>query len=510
MKQLSFQTLQELEYPGYLNTSAPERILQFGEGNFLRAFADYFIDLLNERTDFNGRVVAVQPRSQNPDKADQINAQDGLYTIYERGYEHRKTVNRRKIISSLSRCLNCYRDGEELRKLAVSPDIRFVISNTTEAGIRYDASASLEDEPPASFPAKITKLLYLRFLARQRMLAEGQTDLLAGWVFLPCELIDHNGPTLKSYILQHARDWNLGEDFIQWVETENTFCSTMVDRIVTGYPQGEARKLNHENGYTDELLDTCEAFALWVIQGPEWLKDELPFPRAHVPVIFTDDLLPYKLQKVRILNGSHTAMVPAAYLCGLNIVRDSMKNKLIRAFFDAAAQQEIIPTIPLPRYSCLSYMESVAERFVNPYIDHQLLSITLNTTSKWRARILPTVLDYVKEKGRLPECLTASFAFYLAFYRIREKKDGKYYGRRGEGNFYELKDDPEILEFFYAYREVSRRSFVRAISQNSSFWGMDLSDLPDFLPKVNAYLTIIEEEGPDKAMEHALSSVQDW
>ena len=307
MKKLCYATLEEMGYDGYLLKEAPERVLQFGEGNFLRAFVDYFFDMMNERAGFNGKVVLCQPIAQG--LADMINEQEGLYTLYLRGFENGQKVNDKRIISSVSRCINPYRDYDLLMECAKNPDLRFISCNTTEAGIVYDPSCQFEERPTASYPGKLTQFLYERFKHFGK--EEGK-----GFIILSCELIDNNGKELEKCVLQYAKQWDLGEAFIAWIQKENIFCSTLVDRIVTGYPRSEAAAINEENGYVDNLLDTGEVFGFWVIEGPECLKKELPFAEAGLPVIITDDHKPYKQRKVRILNGAHTSMVLGAYLAG--------------------------------------------------------------------------------------------------------------------------------------------------------------------------------------------------
>ena len=292
MKKLSYATLEEQGYEGYLLKDAPERVLQFGEGNFLRAFVDYFIDMMNEKAGFNSKVVLVQPIANHNDfsLADVINEQEGLYTLYLRGFENGQKVNDKRIISCVSRCLNVHSDYEQVMACAENPDLRFITCNTTEAGIAYDPSCRFEETPPSSYPAKLTQFLYRRFQAFGSQ--EGK-----GFIILACELIDDNGKELEKCVLKYAKQWDLGEDFIRWIEKGNIFCSTLVDRIVTGYPRAEAAAINEENGYEDNLIDTGEIFGFWVIEGPQSLKEELPFAQAGLPVLITDDHKPYKQRK---------------------------------------------------------------------------------------------------------------------------------------------------------------------------------------------------------------------
>ena len=305
MERLNYKTLEARGYDGFLLKDAPERVLQFGEGNFLRAFAEDFLDQMNEKTGFNGKVVLVQPRGGHPDAADRFTEQDGLYTLILRGRENGKPVERRRVISCVSRCLDPKRDWSALLECAENPDLRFIISNTTEAGIVFDPSCTLYDAPPASFPAKLTAFLYRRWKLGGK-----------GFLILSCELIDHNGDELKKCVLQYCDLWKLEAEFAAWTEAENLFCSTLVDRIVTGSPRDALPGFWENLGYEDRLLDTGEVFAAWVIEGPQALREELPFEAAGLPVQVVDDVASYKQRKVRILNGAHTSMVLAAHLAG--------------------------------------------------------------------------------------------------------------------------------------------------------------------------------------------------
>jgi len=295
MDRLNYETLQKQGFSGFLLREAPERVLQFGEGNFLRAFAEPFIDLMNEKAGFDAKVVLVQPRGGHPETADRFAAQDGLYTLVLRGREKGEAVERRRVLSCVSRCLDPKRDWEELLRCAGNPELRFILSNTTEAGIAFDPACRAEDTPPASFPAKLTVFLHERWKRG-----------LPGFIILSCELIDHNGDALRHCVEDYAKVWQLEDGFSRWLEEENLFCSTLVDRIVTGSPQGEAEKLCEAWGYEDQLINTGEVFADWVIEGPQTLKAELPFEKAGLPIRVVDDVTPYKQRKVRILNGAHT------------------------------------------------------------------------------------------------------------------------------------------------------------------------------------------------------------
>lgn len=491
MDKLNYKVLEALGFEGYLLKSAPERVLQFGEGNFLRAFVDYFIDLLNEKAVFNGKVVLTQPIA--PGLSDIINSQEGLYTLFLRGQENGQKVNRKRVISCVSRCINPYQNYTTLLDCAKNPDLRFLVSNTTEAGIVFDPVCKFDDAPPASFPAKLTRFLYERYELG-----------LPGFVILSCELIDHNGDELKKCVGQYIDLWGLTEGFAKWVHDENIFCSTLVDRIVTGYPRTEAADICKELGYEDNLIDTGEVFGFWVIEGPQSLKKELPFEKAGLPVIVVDDHTPYKQRKVRILNGAHTSMVLGAYLAGQNIVRDCMNDDIIRGFMNKTIYDEIIPTLDLPKTDLTDFAAAVSERFANPYIDHALLAISLNSTAKWKARVMPSLLEYKKRTGKLPSCITFSFAAYIAFYHAgREKGSDCLIGKRAVNTF-EIKDDQWVLDFYFEHRDDDCKSLAHAVIHNEKMWGNELAELPGFEDAVAVALKRIKDVGMYEAMKECL------
>lgn len=493
MKTLSYETLKELNYDDYLLKKAPERVLQFGEGNFLRAFVDYFIDVMNEKVGFNSKVVLVQPIEGGDRIRNYINEQEGLYTLFLRGNENGQKVNAKRVISSVSRCLNPYSEYDAYMSCAENPDLRFIACNTTEAGICYDDSCRFEDKPAFSYPGKLTQFLYARY---QKFGHEKGK----GFVILSCELIDNNGKELEKCVLQYAKQWELGAEFTEWVQKENIFCSTLVDRIVTGYPAKEADAICEELGYRDNVIDTGEVFGFWVIEGPESLKEELPFEKAGLPVLITDDHKPYKQRKVRILNGAHTSMVLGAFLSGQDIVRDCMKDDVIREFMNKTIYEEIIPTLTLPEQEVTDFAKAVTDRFNNPFIDHALLAISLNSTSKWKARVLPSFKGYVEKYGKLPKCITASLAFYIAFYRGKRLDGGGFTGLRGDEE-YAIKDDKFILEFYYAHREDDSRAIAEAVLSNTEFWGEDLTKYDGLVVAVADDLQVIEEQGAYELMK---------
>lgn len=497
MERLSYKTLETQKYQGFLQEEAPIKVLQFGEGNFLRAFVDYFFDIANEKVGFGGKVIVVQPIAAGRKK--EINEQDGLYTVYLRGLQKGQEIVEKRIVSSIDHVINPYEDYEELMAYAKNPGIRFVVSNTTEAGIAYDASCLLSDTPADSFPGKVTQVLYERY----RALGEREAP---GFVFLSCELIDHNGDELKRCVNCYIDQWELPEDFKTWVNENNLFCSTMVDRIVTGYPFAEADTLNRENDYIDNNLDTGEVFAVWYIEGPEWLEDELPFKKAGLPVIVCPDCRPFKQEKVRILNGVQSTISLAEYLAGYDIARLALDDNVMMDFAQKIAYEEIIPTLPysesfpFTEADLKEYARVIFERLTNPFIDHQLLAISLNTTAKWRARVLPSVLDYQERFGVVPEGLMLGFCACLVFYHGTElTAEGLRNYRNGEP--YVIRDDRAILEFYYEHRNDTFAELAEAVCAREDWWGVDLNAVPTFVETCKRLLAKIEAEGMASAIK---------
>ena len=497
MKLLNYQTLKESGYKGYILEDAPEKVLQFGEGNFLRAFVNYWFDVSNEKVGWNGKCVLVQPIA--PGLAKLINEQEGLYTLYLRGRENGEKVDRKRVISSVSRCLNPYeKEGfDAMMEVAVSDDLEYVVSNTTEAGIVYDPACQLGDTPCSSFPGKLTQVLYKRWQAGK-----------GGLVILSCELIDNNGKELLRCVNQYVEQWGLEDGFRQYVNEECTFCSTLVDRIVPGRVKdpAEVAAMEEANGYHDELIDVGEIFGVWNIEGPDWLAEKLPFRAAGLNCPVVPDVTPYKKRKVRILNGAHTGFVLGAYLAGFDIVRDCMQDDTVRGFMNKMLNEEVIPTLPLDKKDLDEFAAAVQDRFNTPFVDHELMSISLNSTSKWRARNMPSFLEYMEKTGELPPCLTASFACYIAFFSndIQELNDKGLVCRRPRGNEYVCSDDRWVLEFYYEHRDDSAADLVHAVMTNERMWGQDLTQVPGFEQAVASCLEKIRTEGALQTMKDLL------
>ena len=469
----------------------PIKVLQFGEGNFLRAFVDYMIDIANESGKFDGDIVLVKPIEFG--NLDMFHKQDCQYTVCLRGIVDGEPKVIKRVVTSVADAVDAYGEYQKYADYAKLDSLRYIVSNTTEAGIVYDDTDKFEAEPPKTYPGKLCKFLYTRYKH-----FNGAAD--KGLVMLPVELIDDNGIHLKECVVKFAKLWNLEEGFLTWLDDACVFTSTLVDRIVTGYPRDEAEELCKEFGYQDNLIVTGEPFALWVIESAKDISEEFPLPKAGLPVIFTDNQKPYKQRKVRILNGAHTSFVLASYLAGNDIVLESMQDELIFNFMKKTIFEEVIPTLTLPKQDLIDFANAVITRFNNPYVKHALLSISLNSVSKWRARCMPSFLGYIEKEGKLPEHLTFSLAALMAFYTGTEIRDKALIGHRGEQE-YNILDDAAVLEFFAANSSKEPREFAHAVLSNEDFWGQDLSSLAGVEDAVASYLTEIRASGMRKAME---------
>ncbi len=480
----------------YHRSPRPIKVVQFGEGNFLRCFVDYMIDIANEKNVFNGDVAVVKPIQYGD--IERFRNQDNLYTVLLRGRVKGKPYVEKRVVTSIQKAVSAYGGYNAFMDLARLDTLQFVVSNTTEAGIVFDETDRFELTPPNTYPGKLTKFLYRRFRAFR-----GAED--KGLILLPVELIEDNGKKLLDCVLHFADLWKLGAEFKRWIKEDNIFCSTLVDRIVTGYPKAEAGKICEKLGYEDVLLDTGEPFSLWVIESGKDISARFPLDKAGMHVVFTKNLRPYRERKVRILNGAHTSTILAGYLMGKNIVRDCMHDPLIRQLMETIVFEEIVPTVKLPRQEAVDFANAVFERFDNPFIDHELLSISLNSVSKWRARLLPTFRDTYAKTGRPPKYLTFSLAALMAFYTSDKLEKDALIGDRS-GQPYKIRDDRKVLEFFAANsKSKPAAEFVKAFLSRKDFWGEDLSVKFDgFAELVTKDLETIRKVGMTKAVEMLL------
>ena len=478
----------------------PINILQIGEGNFLRGFVDWMIDVANEQGKFQGNVAVAQPLARG--LAEKLNAQNGLYTVLLRGIENGQTVENRRVVSCISEGINPHAQWDRMLALATSADLRFVVSNTTEAGIADLEEAYTPGQIQQSFPAQMAALLVARYQALGGAAAPGL-------VFLPCELIEANGSKLKNIILLHAQRWNLEAGFAAWIEASNVFCNTLVDRIVPGYPAAEAEALFAQFGYTDPLTVAAEPFHLWVIEGPQAIAEEFPLHKAGLNVIWTDDMQPYRTRKVRILNGAHTASALASYCAGLDTVTEMIEDPVVSRYLNQVMFSDIVPFVQLPDAERNSYAASIMERFGNTFIRHELISITLNSVSKWKVRVLPTVKDFAQANGKAPANLAFSLAALLHFYHGKMDANGEFVGTRN-GQSYPIKDDATVLSILDAawktFDLANAQIMVKAVLADARLWGEDLNQLADLAEQVAARLARIETVGVKAAMAELIGA----
>lgn len=434
----------------------PVKILQFGNGNFLRGFTDWMIEKANQSEVFNGDIHIVQVHSKSANNP--MKDQDCLFHVIEKGLKKGELVQESTLVTCVAGITNVFEDYEEYLKLGENPYLRFVVSNTTEAGIVFDPKDSSVESISKTFPGKLTALLYHRFKT-----FNGDTS--KGLIFLPCELIEGNGGALKECIQKYISYWKLPAGFSEWIDWQNTFCNTLVDRIVPGFPKESIEEIQQKIGYKDDMAVMVEPYHFWAIEGADMLKEKFPMDKAGLNVKFVDNLAPFRTQKVRILNGGHTAMVPYGYLKGLRTVREAVEDPEIGAFLKEAIYNEIIPTLDMPQEELEQFAADVLERFANPFIVHELKSIALNSISKFKVRVLPSLLAYYGLNKVWPDKLILSFAALLVFYK------GNYHGQETPVN-----DNPTLMaEFKSAWELGSTQETVAKLLSERTYWGEDLS-----------------------------------
>ncbi|BDD10524.1 altronate oxidoreductase [Fulvitalea axinellae] len=452
----------------------PVRVLQFGEGNFLRAFVDWIIQEMNDRGDFGAAVKVVQPIDFG--RVKELNEQEGLYNLFLTGLKDGQPSKERKLVDCVVGGINPYQDYDAYLAEAENPDLRFVVSNTTEAGIVYKANDKIFNNPPTTFPGKLLALLHHRF-------KHFEGDMDKGLHMIPCELIDRNGETLKECLLQFADRWSLSDEFKTWLVEANTFSNTLVDRIVPGYPKDSAEEILKELGYDDQLLVEGENFHFWAIQAPEKVREEFPADKTGLNVVFTDDLAPYRTRKVRILNGTHTAMVPVGLLAGIETVRETVEDENVGRFV-AKAMEDIVASLDLPGQDVQAYADDVLTRFRNPYIRHFLKDISLNSFPKYKTRVLPSVLETIERGGEAPESLLLPLAAYVVLYN--------------EPSF-EPRDNADIVSMVrgdkLAETEEDFRAKVEAVMGHAPLWGDNLADVAPLKEAVLKLVMEIKTEG---------------
>lgn len=456
----------------------PERIIQFGEGNFLRAFVDWIVYNMNKKADFNSSIVVVQPIAQG--MIDMLNAQDNLYHVQLQGLDKGKTVDTLELIDVISRSLNPYSQNEEFMKLADQPEMRFVISNTTEAGIAFDPSCKFEDAPASSYPGKLVQLLHRRYTTFNG-------DKAKGLHIIPCELIFHNGVELKKCINQYIELWALGAEFQAWFDEACFVYPTLVDRIVPGFPRETIKDIQTQLGFEDNLVVKAEIFHLWVIEDPkQTLGAEFPADKAGLNVLLVPSEAPYHDRKVTLLNGPHTVLSPVGYLSGIDTVREICEDEIMGKYVHKAMNEELMSTVDLPADELKEYSDSVMERFRNPFVKHYVTSIMLNSFPKFKARDLPGVKKYLASKGQLPEALCLGLAGIITYYKG---------GKRGDDEI-TPNDAPEIIELL---QKLWATGDVKQVAQGvlgaEFIWGEDLNKVAGLTAKIESLLASIQDKG---------------
>ncbi|SHJ10310.1 tagaturonate reductase [Pseudozobellia thermophila] len=485
----------------YLNRSAighieprPVKILQFGGGNFLRAFVDQIVQDVNEKTDFNAGVALVKPTERGDYK--ELKSQDGLFSVELEGMQKGRFLRKLQIIDCVQQVINPYTEWNAYINLAKNPDLRFIISNTTEAGIQFNPGDRAEDRPPKEFPAKLA----LWLLERYRHF-KGAHD--KGCILLPCELIEDNGTALKRTVLQYADHWGTPDGFKTWIDQSNTFCNTLVDRIVSGFPKHKIDTIEQELGYKDQLAVSGELYLNWLIEGPESILGEFPFNQTDLNIDLVNQLAPYRNLKVRVLNGAHTAMVPIGYLLGHRLVKEVMADKETEAFVSNLLQNEVVPTLDLPHAYIDTFVADVLDRFKNPSLDHKLLSIALNSTSKFRTRLLPTLKDNLASSEGMPQHIILAFAALLRMYE----------GVDLQGKKIDLNDDPCVLAFFKEKWDHYRKNgdileLTQSLLGNTDIWQENLNRIPYLTQSTASFLESIETTGLSALVRNVSADIQ--
>lgn len=497
-----------LELKPQAKCDLPIKAIQFGEGNFLRGFLDWMLYKLNQQNLFNGRVLAVQPTPRGRVQP-KLAKQNGLYTTILHGIVDGKESEQIDIVNTIADCLNPYDDAQWalLKKAVCDKNVQFIFSNTTEAGVTYVKEDGLGVSAPSSYPAKLTALLYERFKAFKG----SECACTSGMTIMPCELLDDNGTKLKAIVLQHIADWGLESEFKAYVEEDCTFLNTLVDRVVSGFPTASQKEYEDKLGYIDELMTCGEIFHFLAIEGGESVKELLPFEKAGLNVVVASDITPYRLRKVRILNGTHTSNVPAAFLKGLDTVDEMMTDEVTGPFARSIIYDEIIPAVKLDKEMLTSFANDVVNRFLDPSMHHQLASILMNCTSKIKSRVLPTILD-ARSQGKLPVKLCFAMAAYIALYKDANSQVPVQV-KRASGKVGEFVDDAYAVEVLskawslYQKTEASAQLIVKAVLADVKLWGRDLSSDVDLTALIAKLTHAVSSDGVEAIMrdlqEHA-------
>ena len=490
--------MQPLQRNKINKTNFPIKVLQFGGGNFLRAFTNWMIDILNEETDFGANTLVVKPTAHGNYQT--LRNQEGLYHVLLEGINNGKHIKKNRLIKNITQVIHAYNQWSDFLASAKLPTIRFIISNTTEAGITFNPNDKPTDAPPKEFPAKLTIWLHERFLH-----FDGAED--KGCILLPCELIEANGHQLKQCILNYAAHWNFDLAFAKWIDHHNIFCNTLVDRIVSGYPKEKAPAIQAQLGYMDDLLVAGEYYHSWVIESPTPIEHELPFSKTDLNVKFVKDLSPFREIKVRLLNGAHTALVPVGYLAGLQTVQEGIEHPVVGQFVKTMLEKEVIPAMEFSEVELMTFSNDIIDRFKNPSIRHLLISIALNSTSKYVTRLLPSLKDYHKKFGKLPQSICFALAALIRLYQ------GQLNGQQ-----IPLKDNPPSIDFikqewqkyfdepvpYQRSRSGSQtlKELIENILSNATIWQEDLTKIDGLSKLITNHSQTILEKGILKALPH--------
>jgi len=462
--------------PLYQRADHPIKIVQFGEGNFLRAFVGHAVYQLNQASEFNAGIAVVQPIEVG--RVEALEEQGGAYTLFLNGWANERESKETIVIDTIVKTCNPYTDFSDFLTLATLPSLEFIISNTTEAGIVFEPIDAFEDSPQKNFPAKLTRFLWERY-------QQFNGSASSGLDILPCELINHNADQLKACILKYAAHWNLDAGFNHWINSHNQFHNTLVDRIVPGFPKDDFEKLAAALPYSDHSMVTAEPFFLWVIEGDDRLKEKLPFHLTKLDVKIVPDMQPYRTRKVRILNGAHTAMVPLSILYGLETVSEIFNDDFTDHVLKKVVLDEIVPTLPMDKSEVLAFANAVFDRFKNPFIKHYLSSIALNSISKFKVRVLPSLFAYQEERKETPKYLVFTMACLLEFYKGYWKEQTL-----------PVQDDQEVISFIQQCWELnSINATLDTLMKNTALWGEDLSQNKSLITELEMALTLLQQKG---------------
>jgi tagaturonate reductase len=480
----------------------PEKAIQFGGGNFLRGFVDWLIHELNKQQLFNGKVAIVQSHVAGSEVIDMLKEQDYLYTVVLRGRQNGKIIDKKEIVSSISRTIHAIDEWSVLMKAAESPDLEVIFSNTTEAGITYsDEGYPVAGNVPESFPGKLTMVLHHRYET-----FANKTD--CGLAIIPCELIEQNGDKLKELVLRKAEDWELSNAFKDWVEHNNSFCNTLVDRIVTGYPKDAVKEYEQVLGYKDNLITVGEPYHMFAVDAPDHVKEILPFHRAGLNIKW-GDVVPHRELKVRLLNAPHTMMFATGYLYGADTVLDVMEEEKLAEYVQRSFN-ELLPTVNMTESVKKDFVEDIKERFLNPFNKHYLTDIGMNALFKYHSRILPSLLSFYDRYGHLPQTMVFSLAAIIAFYRPDHQKEGRWFGKRGD-EMYSILENRNVLDMLTSLWQqiesdsLSLEELVEAVLKSEQIWGRDLTAVPNLHEEVTYQLRSIREKGMKETLTNLLN-----